>query len=281
MHFTCYLNGQYIPLNTAGLPIGDLGVQRGYGIFDFVRVTENVPLYLDDHLDRFYRSAEHMRLDIGKTRDELKRAVRQLLIQNKLPDSGLRILLTGGVSTDGYSISQSNLAIIQSPLPPPPVVLPAAYKLASYPYQREMPQVKTTNYLMAVWLQPWLKEQGADDILYQKDGLISECPRSNFFLVMKDDTVVTPGSNILNGITKKQLLQLADANGIRMEERDVHMNEIPQAKAAFISSSTKRIIPVRQVDDHVFETGNSAVSIKLFELLQKKENALIAERAFQ
>jgi branched-chain amino acid aminotransferase len=277
----CYLNGQYIPLDTAGVPIADLGVQRGYGIFDFVRVTENIPLYLDDHLDRFYRSAEYMRLAIGKTRDELKRSIRQLLIQNKLPDSGLRILLTGGVSTDGYTVTQTSLAIIQSPVAPPPSVLPPAYTLVTYPYQREMPQVKTTNYLMAVWLQPWIKEQAADDVLYQKDGLISECPRSNFFLVLKDDTVITPGRNILNGITKKQVLQLAAQNGIHIEERDVLVNEITQAKAAFISSSTKRIIPVRQIDDHVFEAGNNAVAIKLFELLLEKENALIAERSFQ
>jgi branched-chain amino acid aminotransferase len=276
MHITCYFNGQYIPLDAAGIPIADLGVQRGYGIFDFVRVTQNIPLYLDDHLDRFYRSAEYMRLDVGKTADELKRAIRQLLIQNKLPDSGLRILLTGGISTDGYTISKTNLAIIQSALAPPPAVLPAAYKLVTYPYQREMPQVKTTNYLMAVWLQPWVKEQHADDVLYQKDGLISECPRSNFFLVMNDDTVVTPGRNILNGITKKQVLQVAAVNGMCMEERDVLMTEIPQAKAAFISSSTKRIIPVRQIDDHVFGDAGNAVAERLFQLLLQKELEIIS-----
>lgn len=276
MHTICYLNGEFFPIESTALPIGDLGIQRGYGIFDFVRVTQNIPIYLDDHLDRFYRSAEYMRLDIGTTREELKRAIRQLLIQNKFPDSGLRILLTGGISTDGYTISRPNLAIIQTPLTPPPSALPASYKLVTHSYQREMPQVKTTNYLMAIWLQPRVKEQAADDVLYHKDGIISECPRSNFFLVMKDDTVVTPGRNILNGITKKQLLQLAAENGMRMEERDVLVNEIPEAKAAFISSSTKRIIPVRQIDGHVFENTGNAVAGRLFQLLLQKELQIIS-----
>jgi branched-chain amino acid aminotransferase len=66
----CFLNGRFIPLAEATIPVNDLGLQRGYGIFDFLRITDGVPLFLEDHLDRFYQSADKMRLSIPLNRDE-------------------------------------------------------------------------------------------------------------------------------------------------------------------------------------------------------------------
>jgi branched-chain amino acid aminotransferase len=272
MNLICYLNGQFIPLATAGIPVGDLGLLRGYGIFDFVRVTGGKALFLDDHLDRFYNSAEKMRLPVGQAREALKKIILQLLQQNKLEDSGLRILLTGGISPDGYEILQPNLVIIQQPVSPPPASLPAPYKLATYNYQREMPEIKTTHYLMAVWLHPWMKAQGADDILYHHNGVISECPRSNFFLVTKDDRILTPANNILRGITRKQVLQLAAANRMHVEETTISLDDFRDAKEAFITSSTKRIIPVGQIDEVIFQPGE--ISGRLFALLLEAEGSI-------
>ncbi|MBV9989636.1 MAG: aminotransferase class IV [Chitinophagaceae bacterium] len=271
MDLICYLNGQFIPLDSAGLPVGDLGIQRGYGIFDFVRVTNGRALFLDDHLERFYHSAEKMRLPVGRTKDELKEAIDRLIKQNQLPDAGLRILLTGGISPDGYQIVQPNLTIIQQPLAPPPAQLPSPYKLVTCEYQREMPEIKTTHYLMAVWLYPWMKEQGADDVLYRQNGFVSECPRSNFFIVTKDDRIVTPAANILRGITRKQILKVAAAHHLPIEEASISLGDLRLAREAFISSSTKRIIPVQQVDDISFHSNE--LSRRLFELLVEEEAA--------
>ena len=105
---------------------------------------------------------------------------------------------------------------------------------------------------MAIWLQPWLKERGGDDILYHQDGIVTECPRSNFFIVTQAGSLVTPGCNMLKGITRKKVIQLAKNMGIIVEERDIHFNEIKEAREAFITSSTKRLIPVRQLDEMHF-----------------------------
>ncbi len=267
----CYFNNQFIPLTTAALSVTDLGLQRGYGIFDFIRVANQVPLYIDDHLDRFYHSAEYMRLPVKQSKNELKAIIYELIQKNALSDSGIRILLTGGASPDGYEIIQPNLTIIEQPLSPPPDVVPSGYKLVTYAHQRQLPQVKTTNYLVAVWLQPWVKEQGADDVLYQQNGIVSECPRSNFFIVTKDGLIVTPAKNILNGIIRKQILKLGPLHGMRIEERDVSIEDIRLAKEAFISSSTKRVIPVRQVDDMHFVVSPASLTSKIFELLRDNE----------
>lgn len=272
-----YINGQYLPFSEALLPVNDLGFQRGYGIFDFLRVEGKKPLYWEDHLDRFYHSAKEMRLPVALNREALKEVIQTLIEKNALPHSGIRIMLSGGASADGYTIQQPNLAIVQISLPAPPdeMLLPG-FKVVTYPHQRQMPQVKTTDYLMAIWLQPWVKEQGADDVLYRNGNMVSEFPRSNFFLVTNEEVIVTPAENILYGITRKQIIQVARQNGYKVEERNVSLEEIAASKEAFMSSSTKRLIPIRQLDHIVFGPyGPSSMASRLFALLRQHENTTV------
>lgn len=272
-NLTCFCDNRFMPLSEASLPVNDLGYQRGYGIFDFLRVTGNAPLYWEDHLDRFFFSAQAMHLPVKYQRDALQQIILQLIKENALPFSGIRIMLSGGSSPDGYQITEPNLVIVQTPLTPPPdqVMLPG-YKVVSYPHQRQMPHVKTTDYLMAIWLQPWVKQQAADDVLYHQNGIITEFPRSNFFLVTEDQTIVTPEKNILAGITRKQILQVAEANGLRVIQKDISLEEIGAAREAFISSSTKRVIPIRQLDDIQFAPYTTeSVTAKLFGWLRQHE----------
>ncbi len=274
----CFLNGRFIPLSEATIPVNDLGLQRGYGIFDFLRITDGVPLFLEDHLDRFYRSADKMRLSIPLNRDELRSIIKELLQRNGLDNAGIKLLLTGGPSSDGYSLTGSpNLLISEQLIPSPPdtIFLPG-YKLVSYPHRRQVPEVKTTDYLMAIHLQPWVKEKNADDILYHRNGVISECPRSNFFIVTKEDVLVTPSENILKGITRKQLLAIASGISISIEEREVSLNDVRLAKEAFITSSTKRLIPVIKLDDHLFAPfSENSVTARLYNAFKEWELSAI------
>jgi D-alanine transaminase/branched-chain amino acid aminotransferase len=270
----CFSNNQIQAIETAGVPVTDLLVQRGYGIFDFLRVANNKPLFIEDHLDRFFTSAGIMRLNIPQTREDIKNIVAELIAKNQMTYSGIRMIIAGGDAPDGYTIEQPHLIIIQAPLAEPTLTLPSiGIKLASYNYQRQIPHVKTTDYLMAVWLQPWMKEQGADDILYHHNGVVSECPRSNFFIVTKDNVLVTAEKNMLNGITRKNILAVCKANGIKVEVRDLQLSEISTAKEAFITSSTKRIIPVHQVDDVILNSNyDDSLAKTLYELLVKLEH---------
>jgi D-alanine transaminase/branched-chain amino acid aminotransferase len=128
-------------------------------------------------------------------------------------------------------------------------------RLRTYPFQRQLSDVKTTDYLMAIWLRPWLQETGGDDILYHDaGGLVTECPRCNFFIVTDAGTLVTPARNMLKGVTRKQVVELAVRLGIPVEERDLALAELPAAAEAFITASTKRIIPVCRIDDTLLPT---------------------------
>ena len=270
-----FLNGQFVKEEEGSLPISDLAIQRGYGVFDFFRTVQHVPLYLDDHLSRFYYSAHKMRLAIKLLPNELKDIILTLIQKNNIPQSGIRLTLTGGFSQDGYTISAPNLFITQQPLQPP---LQKSIKLMLHDYQRELPDVKTLNYLMGIWLQPFIKERGADDVLYFKDGLMRECPRSNFFIVTPQNVVVTPAKRILKGITRKRVLELAGKH-FAAEERDITVKDLQQAKEAFITSTTKLITPVTQINDLEIDSLHSnAVTHQLSQLLQEAEQRYLTQR---
>lgn len=249
-----FINNDIVPASQAALQVSDLAIQRGYGIFDFFKTLDRMPVFIDEHLDRFYHSAEQMRLDPGMNREQLKDVVGDLLMKNDMPDAGVKITLTGGYSPDGYSITRPNLVITQQALKlPAREVFRQGLRLISYPHQRQMPQVKSLDYLMAIWLQPLIKEKGADDVLYQYNGLVSECPRSNFFIVTADDTVVT-STQPLKGIIRMKTLEIARKQ-FKVEERELRLEEVYQAKEAFITSTTKHILPVVQLDGKAIGDG--------------------------
>jgi D-alanine transaminase/branched-chain amino acid aminotransferase len=247
-----FFQDDFIEEEKARVHFKDLSFQRGYGIFDFFRLVGNSPLFLDDHLDRFYYSASNMHLSVAPDRETLKKTITGLIQKNNLPNTGIRLSLTGGYSNDGFTIGKPNLLISQHTFAPPTEEqIEKGIRLLSYNYQRSLPHIKSIDYLMAVWLQPKRIEAGADDILYIKDGWVSECPRSNFFLLTEDNKLVTPAAHVLAGVTRKKVLELAK-NHLAVEERPVSVEEFKAAKEAFITSTTKQILPVAAIDDTVF-----------------------------
>lgn len=267
-----FLNDTFLPAADAALSVNDLSIQRGFGIFDFFKTIRGNPIFLDEHLDRFFNSADRMRLAVGKTREELKAIIAELQRLNGFPDSGIRITLTGGISTDSISLGQPNLVITQHPMAPPGKECVPPARLISYQHQRQLPDVKTIDYLMAIHLQQLVRERGAFDVLYHQHGIITECPRCNFFLVTADDVLVTPARNMLKGITRMKVLAFAYAN-TKVEERDVLLAEIATAKEAFITSTSRHIIPVSHIDDIPVSSTPGPITTKLNGVLHDLVNS--------
>ena len=249
-----WVNDSLTPADNALVNITDLAVQRGYGIFDFFETVDGKPVFLEDHLDRFFRSAVLMRLGIKQSRDEVRNRITELIEKNNLADSGIKVILTGGFSPDGFNIAEPNLIITQQEFQIPRTMPEKGISIITHEYQRQFSNAKTLDYLQAIWLQPILKEKKADDVLYHSNGLIRECPRANFFIVTKDNKVLTPESEMLKGITRKHVLEIS-AGRYDTEARDVSLEELRNAKEAFITSTTKNILPVVQVDGKILGDG--------------------------
>lgn len=266
-----WVNDSLIPSDEANLNIADLAVQRGYGIFDFFKTIDGKPVFLEDHLDRLYRSAVLMRLELKQSRDEIRDKIIRLIENNNLKDSGIKMILTGGFSPDGFNIAEPNLIISQQAFEIPRTMSEKGISILTHEYQRQFSNAKTLDYLQAIWLQPILKEKKADDVLYYSDGLIRECPRANIFIVTKDQKVLTPESGMLKGVTRKQVLEISEVRYVT-EARDVSLEELRNAREVFITSTTKNILPVVQVDGYVIGDGNPG---EVSRALAKEYNRII------
>ena len=271
-----YLNDRFLQNEEAMLHVSDLSMQRGYAVFDFFRTVNGKPLFMADHIDRFYSSAAALHLPVRKSREALTALVQELIQQSGLSEAGIRLMLTGGYAADSYHPAEPNLVITCNPVKTATSdEFKKGVSVMTYEYQRELPQVKSINYLMAVWLQPLMKEKKVDDILYYKNNIITEFPRSNIFLVTKENKLVTPGHRILSGITRKHVLSLASAL-LPVEERDITIDELLNASEVFLTSTTKRILPVLKINEQMIGNGKpGSTTALLYDKLLALEHALV------
>jgi len=254
-----YINSEFTSNEDAKLHVSDLAWQRGFAVFDFFRTVNGVPLFMEDHLDRFFASAAGMHLEPGKSREELRNIIQELIRRSSLPEAGMRLMLTGGYSPDTYHPAAPNLVITCNPVRTATTTdFEKGFSVITKEYQRELPAIKSINYMMAVWLQPLLAEKGADDVLYYNKESITEFPRSNVFMVTREDKLVTPARNMLQGITRKKVLELA-AGMMAVEERDIPAEELAEAAEIFLTATTKRILPVVKLNDRIVGTGTPGV----------------------
>lgn len=258
----CFLNDHFEPYAGAKVHVSDLALHRGYGVFDYCREIGGRVPFLEDYLDRFYRSAAGLRLEVPFGRERMKEVIFQLLGENRFGDSGIKIVLTGGESGDFYTPGKPTLMVFNMPYHVQPGSMDHGVTLMLFGYQRFLPEFKSINYLPGVWLQPLLKERDAVEPLFHFNGLLSETARANIFLV-KDNILITPGSGILKGITRKHLIAVAKRY-FRVEERDVRVEELFTADEVFMTGTSKHVLPVVQFDDTIVAHGSPGpVTIRL------------------
>lgn len=261
-----FFNTDFVKEEKAQLSFRDLSVQRGYGVFDFFKIVNSTPVYLEEHLQRFFSSAKEMRLPVKYSPQQLNEIILQLIKKNEAANTGVKIILTGGSSKDGYQIENPNLVILlQSFLAPSKEQFEKGVRLISYPHQRQLPHIKTIDYIMPIYLQPWIQQKNADDVLFYQNGMMSECPRSNIFIVTEKGTLITPSKNILKGIVRNQLVEAAKKE-MAVEERDIALEEAFEAKEIFITSTTKTILPVSQLNRHILPSSKP-IAAHLYKVL--------------
>ncbi len=246
-----YINNRFLNDDEATLHVSDLSIQRGYAVFDFFRTLNGIPLFQEDHLDRFWSSASAFHLPVTKSRDEIRTIIQELISRSGIPEAGIRIMLTGGYASDTYRPVEPNLVMTCKPVK---TAMKEDFEKGvaaiTYEYQRELPHIKSIAYQHAVWLQPWLKEKKADDVVYYKDNLVTEFPRSNIFIVTAEGILATPVHNILSGITRKQVLSLAE-DMMPVETRDITVDELLNAAEIFLTSTSRRILPVVKMNEKI------------------------------
>ncbi|MCD8538862.1 MAG: aminotransferase class IV, partial [Leadbetterella sp.] len=165
-----------------------------------------------------------------------------------------RFLLTGGFTDDSISMHTPNLIIISEDLhADAPGEHENGIAVITYDFVRDLPMLKSTDYKHLLMLRADFQGKGFSDVLFHKDGYITELSRSNVFIV-NNNTLITPIENVLEGITRRTVLELARPD-FDIELRPVSLEETLGAEEVFTTSTTKRVLPVTRIDNRVIGNG--------------------------
>jgi len=253
-----YLNGSWVDDENLKISAFDLSVVRGFGVFDFLRTYNKKPFGLGDHSERLFRSAKSLGITILKTKKEIGQIVNEGIEKNQkaVSDFNIRLVITGGVGKDSLSLGKSSLIIIfAKAIDYPQKYYQQGVKVITFKNTRTIPQAKSLDYQTAIIaLQKAKKEKAVEAIYVSDKSKILEGTTSNFFAVI-DDRLVTPKDNILLGITRKVIIDLAKKLKIRIFEKDIHSSQIKMFSEAFITASNKEIMPVVKIDEMVVGNG--------------------------
>ena len=270
MSLLCFVDGKFVKPEDAKLPLSDLIIQRGVGVFEALASINLKPLMLTPHMTRFINSAKSSGIANIPDVEYMKKIVREGIAKIG-HDVRIRTFLTGGDAFDtekGCFPNPRFFVIFDEANFLTPEEFEKGMTLEPVHVGRDHPSVKSVDYLMTFRLPV-----GVSDVLYCPDGEITECGHSNFFLVMKDGKIITaPLSRVLKGTTRDALLEVARAEGIEIEERCPLWSELASEKAseAFITGSIKMIVPVVKIGGITMGDGKPGkITRRLSELYKK------------
>lgn len=245
-----YVNGEFIEDNQAQISVNDLSVIRGFGVFDFLRTYNGIPFHLDDHLKRLERSARLIGLKLPHSLAKIGEIVQETLSRNNHEESNIRIVVTGGLSSDGITPGDSpSLLVMVTPIKQ----MPAEWytngaKVITSHVDRFMPGAKSINYIPAILSQNEARNQHAIEAVYvDRNGYILEGTTSNIFVFIGDTLITPPCDRVLPGITRQVALALAK-NAFTVVERPLHKDEVRLLDEVFLASSIREIVPIVAID---------------------------------
>lgn len=247
----CYFNGDLVYFQDIHLHVSDLLFQRGYGVFDFFRCRDGSFYWLEDYVERLFTSLELSGIEVNLDREQFTSVIHRMQEKNGLHNGAFKVIVSGGYADNLESVSGSaNIVILNVAWNrPSEKSIEKGVNLISDEYVRPNPEVKTLYYFNRLKLQKKLREYNAIDILYHTDT-ISEASRANLFFVKKG-SVYTPLSNILKGITRKQVLSIC--NEIKVE--DIESERLYDFDEIFLTSSSNDVTPVVSVEGQKIGKG--------------------------
>lgn len=267
-----YLNGEILPVEDAKVSVNDIGLLRGFGIYEGL-ITHNRKLFMfADHMARLRRSAEKMQLTVPVSDGEIERALYELVEKNIPADRQalIRIILTGGTAVGVIEFNPETptfYMLVTEFVPLEETYLVNGCSILPVEYHRDLADIKSVNYINTVLLQKKRKQEGALEIVYTFHGNVLECGGSNIFIV-KDGVLVTPKDEIVLGITRKAVLDVT-SGVFDVEERTVTEDEMYSADEVFITGSFKEIVPVVRVGERTIANGEvGSITRKVIELFQ-------------
>ena len=286
-----YLNGRLVPASQAAVSVFDRGVRRGDAVFDTARTFRHRPYRLRQHLERLYRSLKYIRLDPGITLKEMEANSLRVLEHN------LPLLKPGEDTWITQIVSRGGL---RNPGAPTVVILTEPVLFRSFarfhklgvplitPVIRHTPpqsvdaRVKTTSRMNLVLAELEAQERDPDALalLLDLEGNVTEYTSGNFFMVRDGGLMTAYGHHVLGGISRDVVIELAGDLGIPCRETTITPYDVYHADEAFITSTSKCILPVRSLNGiRIGKVIPGAVTKRLLEAWSEQVEIDIVEQA--
>jgi len=260
-----YVNGRYLPHAEAVVHVEDRGYQFSDGIYEVIAVRRGAPVDFAPHFDRLCDGLAGLRIDLPMSRAALVTVLRTLLRKNRLTDGILYLQVTRGVATRNHlfpaagKVRPAVVATCRFGVGPSLAQIHDGVRvIATEDLRWRRRDLKTVSLLPNVMAKQAAAEAGAfEAFLTAPDGTVTEAGASNAWIVEADGTVVTRplSEDILPGVTRRVVIDLARADGVRVDERPFTLEEAKAAREVFITSTTSFVLPVIEVDGRVIGNG--------------------------
>lgn len=245
-----YLNGRILPQEDAAISPLDIGLLRGYAVFDLLRTVGGRPFLLAEHLRRLRASAAQLGLEVPASDEAIAGIIDELLALNGHAEATVRLVLTGGVSPDGMAFDPTTptFLIVTHELHEPPASLyEQGGALLTERHTRELPEAKTTNYITMLRHRTRCADAGAMDLLYHDGDRVYEAASASVYFV-RDGRIYTPADSVLWGTVGSLVLELAGSD-YEIVTGDIALGDALSADEIFLTSTTRGVVPIVRLDE--------------------------------
>jgi D-alanine transaminase len=249
-----FLNGRFLPLEQATVPVLDRGFIFGDGVYELIPVYSRAPFRMDEHLARLERSLAAVRIANPYARDKWRSVIRELVAQQPGEDQGVYLQVTRGVAKRDHAFPagvEPTVFAMSNPLVnPPKELVEKGVAAVSAPDNRWLRcDIKSISLIGNVLLRQQSADAGAAETILFRDGILTEASASNVFVAKNGLVLSPPKSNlILPGITYDVVVEIAQQLGMPLEFRDIREAEVRAADELWVTSSSKEILAIVELD---------------------------------
>jgi len=271
-----FLNGEFLPLEEARVPVLDRGFIFGDGVYELVPVYSRVAFRLDEHLARLERSLGEVKIRNPYSRQRWREIIYQLVDAQPFEDQGVYFQVTRGVAKRDHAFPRDvppTVFMMANPLvnPPREQVEAGGAAVSAQDNRWLRCDIKSISLIGNVLLRQVSAEAGAAETILFRDGKLTEASASNVFIVKRGVIVSPPKSSlILPGITYDVVAELARASGVPLEFREIAEAEVRAADEIWVTSSSKEILAIVSLDGRRIGDGRPGPLFRrLYELYQE------------
>jgi len=249
-----FLNGKFLPIEQAMVPVLDRGFIFGDGVYELIPVYSRAPFRMDEHLARLERSLAAVRIANPYARDKWRSVIRELVAQQPGEDQGVYLQVTRGVAKRDHAFPadvEPTVFVMSNPLvnPPRELVDKGVGAVTAVDNRWLRCDIKSISLLGNVLARQASADAGAAETILFRDGKLTEASASNVFVAKNGLLLSPPKSNlILPGITYDVVVEIAQMTKIPLEFRDVSEAEVRGADEVWVTSSSKEILAVVTLD---------------------------------